>query len=64
MKRIAALLVAFTLSLAVTAPTWAVQPIKGTEGPDTKVTVPVKGTEGPDTKATVPVKDIEGPDTK
>jgi hypothetical protein len=54
----------------------ASQPVKGTEGPDIRLTAdrqstqPVKGTEGPDIRraddrqSTQPVKGTEGPDIR
>jgi len=65
MKRIAGLLVAFVVLLAVTAPTWAAvrppHPPEGPpDGPDIRYTVPSKGIEGPDVRATTPPKAPEG----
>jgi len=67
MKRIAGLLLAFVVLLAVTSPTWAsVRPPHPSgdppDGPDIRYTVPSKGIEGPDMRATTPPKGPEGPD--
>ena len=47
MKKFIGVLAAVLLVVVVSAPAFASQPPKGTEGPDIRL-IPPKGTEGPD----------------